>query len=122
MWNKVLKIFLRRVAVFGFLVLLAVAIVYGLNFLLWNYAFPKTYLANISLSQDSALFMEGLLLVVAGVLLLLGQGGISYWSLKAALLGSAAESVYGRKGQGAPGASEIFQEMHGNRLDLSGLG
>jgi len=89
---------------------LVVAIVYGLNFWFWTYAAPKKYLTDILLTQHDALFLEGVVFLIFGALLLLGRGGINLWSIKAAILGSAADALYGQEGRKAPGPSEIIQK------------
>ena len=103
------EIDLRRVAVFTVSVLLVVVVFYALNFWIWNYALSKEYLAKIFLTQNDALFLEGMFLVIFGLMLLLGRGGISLWSVRAAILGAALDALYGRKGRRAPGPSEVFQ-------------
>lgn len=105
----VASIVLRRIGVFILSVVLVVTIVYVLNFWWWNYAAPKAYLARVWLTQDDALFLEGLALVLLGVLFLLGSGGINMWSIRASVLGSAADAIYGGKGHKAPGPSEILK-------------
>lgn len=46
-------------------------------------------------SPTDIFFIEGILFLIAGVLLLLGRGGINLWSQKAAILSALAEAVYG---------------------------
>jgi len=62
-----------------------------------------TYLANIWLfsaseyfSPTDIFFIEGIIFIMAGSLLLLGRGGINLWSLKAAVLSALAGAVYDR--------------------------
>ena len=86
-----------------------VAVVCTLNFLWWNCLAPKTYLARISLTQDDTLFLEGVILIAFGLLLILGRGGINVWSLRVAILSALADFLYGRKGQGALGPSESLR-------------
>jgi len=105
----VLGIVVRRIAVFVLCVVLVVTIVYVFNFWWWNYAAPKAYLARVWLTQNDALFLEGLALVLLGLLFLLGSGGINQWSIRASVLGSAADAIYGGKGRKAPGPSEILR-------------
>lgn len=104
------KIVLRGVAVFVVYVLSVVAIVYALNFWFWAYVMPKKYLAEILLTQHDALFLEGTVFLIFGLLLMLGRGGINLWTIKAAILGSAADALYGQEGRKAPGPSEIIQK------------
>jgi len=46
-------------------------------------------------SPTDIFFIEGILFLIAGVLLLLGRGGINLWSQKAAILSALAGAVYG---------------------------
>ncbi|MBE0519543.1 hypothetical protein IBX35_00675 [Candidatus Bathyarchaeota archaeon] len=46
-------------------------------------------------SPTDIFFVEGILFLIAGLLLLLGRGGINLWSQKAAILSALAEAVYG---------------------------
>lgn len=46
-------------------------------------------------SPTDVFFIEGILFLIAGVLLLLGRGGINLWSQKAAILSALAGAVYG---------------------------
>jgi hypothetical protein len=55
-----------------------------------------------------AFFLEGILFIILGVLFFLGSGGINRWSLQAAILGAAADGVYGR-GKGGVGPAELFR-------------
>lgn len=66
---------------------LIVVIVYFFNVLLLS--------SNEIISKTDALFVEGIIFLLLGFLLLLGRGGINLWSQKAALLSAAAEAVYG---------------------------
>lgn len=45
-------------------------------------------------SPTDAFFIEGILFLIIGFLLLLGRGGINLWSVKAAILSALAEAVY----------------------------
>lgn len=72
-----------------------------------------TYAVNLTLlstSQDvsptDAFFIEGIFCIIAGLLFLLGAGGINFWSLKAAILGATTEAVYGG---GSVSPSELFR-------------
>lgn len=101
----------KQLTVFLFAVIFVATIVYGLNYWFWIYEAPKDYQALILLTQNDALFLEGLGLLLLGLLLLLGRGGIDLWSIRAAVLGAAADALYGREGEGqkAPGPSEVLR-------------
>lgn len=58
-------------------------------------------------SPTDAFFVEGMLFVICGLLLLLGRGGINLWSLKAAVLSALAEAVYN---EDTVGPSEIMRK------------
>ena len=47
------------------------------------------------ITPHEGFFVEGVFLLIFGILLLLGRGGINVWTLKAAILAAAAEAVYG---------------------------
>jgi len=59
--------------------------------------FVNTWLFSSSeyFSPTDIFFVEGILFLIAGFLLLLGRGGINLWSQKAAILSALAEAVYG---------------------------
>jgi hypothetical protein len=52
--------------------------------------------SNINLSTTDALFIEGIFFLIIGFLLLLGRGGISLTSRKAAILAASAGAISGR--------------------------
>lgn len=58
-------------------------------------------------SPTDAYFVEGMLFVIFGLLLLLGRGGINLWSLKAAVLSALAKAVYN---EDAVGPDEIMRK------------
>jgi len=71
-----------------------------------------TYIANLWLfsshrhfSPADASFSEGIVLIILGVLFLLGSGGITHGSQKAAILASVADAL----GKEVIGPSEIFR-------------
>jgi hypothetical protein len=71
------------------------------------------YVANLTLfsrneyvSPADAFFVEGILFIILGTLFLLGSGGINRSSFQAAILGAAADGVYGK---GGVGPSELFR-------------
>jgi hypothetical protein len=49
----------------------------------------------LGVSPMDALFLEGIGSLLVGALLLLGRGGLNYWSVKAAILAAAAAAVTG---------------------------
>lgn len=72
-----------------------------------------TYFVNIWLFSSSeyfsptdAFFFEGMIFLLSGLLLLLGRGGINFWSQKAAILSASAEAVYDKD---TVGPDEIFK-------------
>jgi hypothetical protein len=52
--------------------------------------------SNERFSPTNALFFEGMLFIIVGLLLLLGRGGINLWSQKAAILSALAGAVYNK--------------------------
>jgi hypothetical protein len=62
--------------------------------------------SNANLSPTEALFIEGIIFVIIGLLLLLGRGGISRTSRSAAILTASAGAVSGRD---TIGPNEIFR-------------
>jgi len=62
--------------------------------------------SNPRFSPTDALFIEGIISIILGALLLLGSGGINLWSRKAAILAATAEAAYGTE---TIGPSEIFR-------------
>lgn len=72
-----------------------------------------TYFVNIwvlSSSKDftptDALFTEGIIFLLSGLLFLLGRGGISLWTVRAAILAAKASAVFGGD---TVGPGEIFR-------------
>jgi hypothetical protein len=51
--------------------------------------------SNGVLIPNDAFFVEGVLFLLIGFLLLLGRGGISFWNVKGAILAATAEALYG---------------------------
>ncbi len=66
---------------------------------------PSTPLAKFFVRQTDALFIEGLLFLIAGITFFIGSGGLSRASQSAALLASAAKGI----SDDAIGPSEIFK-------------
>lgn len=62
--------------------------------------------ASTRLSPTDALFVEGIIFLLIGLLLLIGRGGISRASLSAAMLAAKAGAIYGRD---IIGPNEIFR-------------
>jgi hypothetical protein len=62
--------------------------------------------SNQSVSPADASFMEGMLMIVLGILVCLGSGGISRTSHKAAMLSAAASAT----GAEVIGPAEIFRK------------
>lgn len=63
--------------------------------------------SNTGLSPTDALFVEGIMFLILGLLLLLGRGGINRVSISAAILASEAEAIYGRD---IVGPNEILRQ------------
>lgn len=76
-----------NIVMFSGISLLITVAAYFVNTWLWS--------ASEYFSPADVFFIEGLLFIMAGILLLLGRGGINVWSLKAAILSALAEAVYG---------------------------
>jgi len=70
------------------------------------WAFSVNYYLRTHIEFRNVLFVQGLSLVLVGLLFMLGRGGINRWTLYVAILGSAADALYGRKG---PSPSEVFR-------------
>jgi len=77
---------LLNLLMFSFVSLIITIVIYFVNFLLFSSA---RYI-----SPTDAFFIEGLLFLLVGCLLLLGRGGINLWSQKAAILSALAEAMY----------------------------
>ncbi len=78
---------LLNAAVYAGVSLSIVTIVYFVNVLFLSSS-------GIVLATE-ALFIEGVLFLIVGLLLLLGRGGVTFSSIRAALLLAATEAVYG---------------------------
>ncbi len=92
------KTYLWHFAILVSVSLMLTAIVYFINYTL---LFSTAYV-----SSTDMLFVEGILFIILGILLILGSGGINLWSVKAAILGAATEAVYG---EGGVTPSELFK-------------
>jgi len=57
-------------------------------------------------SSNSVLFIEGIVFIFGGILLLLGSGGINRFSQRAAVIAAATEVISGKE---QPKPSEIFR-------------
>jgi len=69
-------------------------------------------------SPTDAFFIEGMLFLIIGFLLLLGRGGINLWSLKAAILSALAEAVYN---ENTVGPDEIMRKDRWKSLGFTRL-
>lgn len=71
--------------------------------------FVNTWLFSSSkyFSPTDAFFIEGVIFLLLGFLLLLGRGGINLWSQKAAILSALAEAVYKKD---TVGPAETFRK------------
>ena len=85
--SRMKKRVLLTFAAFASVSLLITLSVYFVNILLLP--------SNEWVSPTDALFLEGAVSVLVGFLLLLGRGGISFWSKAAAILAAAASAVSG---------------------------
>lgn len=84
-WIRVKRRFLFNVAVLAIVSLLVAFASYFANVLVFS--------SSKWVSPTDALFLEGVASVLVGFLLLLGRGGLSFWSIKAAILAAAASAV-----------------------------
>jgi hypothetical protein len=64
------------------------------------------WLLTPEVTSEDALFFEGLILIIFGVLALIGSGGINRASRAAALLAAATEAITGKK---TVGPGEIYK-------------
>jgi len=81
------KYVLLNVAMYTGVSLVIVTVVYFFNVLLLY--------SNDVISPNDAFFVEGVMFLLIGFLLLLGRGGISLWNVKGAILAATAEALYG---------------------------
>jgi len=94
------RLFLEKLTVLLLISLFISVLTYAAN--LWLLA---GYLAKAYLSPKDALFIEGLVFALVGVLLLIGSGGINLWTVKGAILQSAADAITGESGE----PSKVFR-------------
>lgn len=101
------KILVSIVILSGISLLITIA-AYFLNTWLLSFSnlSPTDILFVDDLSPTDALFVEGMLFIIAGLLLLLGRGGINLGSQRAAILSALAGAVYG---EDTVGPAEIFR-------------
>ena len=85
--SRVKKRLFLNVAALALVSLLVTLSVYVVNILLLP--------SNEWISPTDALFVEGAVSVLVGFLLLLGRGGINFWSKTAAILTATASAVSG---------------------------
>ena len=90
---------LFNVAAYAGISLSIVVVVYFVNGLFLS--------SNEIISPTDALFVEGIIFLLIGFLLLLGRGGINLWSQSAAILSATAEAVYGSE---TVGPNEIMRK------------
>jgi len=81
------KYVLLNVAMYTGVSLVIVIVVYFFNVLLLY--------SNEVISPNDAFFVEGVMFLLIGFLLLLGRGGLSLWNVKGAILAATAEALYG---------------------------
>lgn len=77
---------LLNLVVFSSLSLLITTATYFVN--IWLFSSSKYF------SPTDAFFLEGIIFLVFGLLLLLGRGGINLWSQRAAILSALAGALY----------------------------
>lgn len=80
------KKLLSNIMILSGIALLIVMGVYLVN--VWLFSFIEYF------SPTDAFFFEGIVFLLAGLLLLLGRGGINLWSIRAATLSALAGAVY----------------------------
>ena len=95
--------YMKRRAFFNLAVLASASLLITLAAYFTN---VLVFSSNKWVSPTDALFLEGSTSILVGFLLLLGRGGISYWSIKAAILAAAASALGGRE---TVGPSEIMR-------------
>ncbi len=71
------------------------------------WVFTRNEYLRTRLSPNEALLMEGVISALSGILLLLGRGGITWGSLRAAISSATAEALYDRD---TVGPSEIYKQ------------
>ncbi len=71
------------------------------------WVFTRNEYLRTRLSPNEALLMEGVISTLSGILLLLGRGGITWGSLRAAISSATAEALYDRD---TVGPSEIYKQ------------
>jgi len=94
------KLLLKKLLLLLALSLIITLVVYSVNALIL-----ADLLATAYLSAKDMLFLEGLISALFGGMLLLGSGGIDLWTVKAAILQSAADAITGESGE----PSKVFK-------------
>lgn len=84
---------LLNIIVFSSISLLITIVTYFVN--IWLFSSSEYLREYTHFSPTGILFLEGIVFLMAGVLLLLGRGGINLWSQKAAILSALAGALYG---------------------------
>jgi len=82
---------MNRKIVLSLLMFSSVALLITIGFYFINL---QLFSSSGYLSPNDAFFLEGVLFLIIGFLLLLGRGGINLWSQRAAILSALAGAVY----------------------------
>lgn len=94
-----IRVVLLNATVYSGISLLVLGVVY-----LVDLEFLSSFL---HLSPADAMFIEGLIFIIVGLVFLVGKGGISRTSLSAVMMAAKAKAIYGRD---IVGPNEIFQQ------------
>jgi len=94
-----MKLTIRAIIISFCTSLTLAVIIYFFNFLIFP---PKS-----SLTPIDALFIEAIVSMLLGALLLLGSGGINLFSQRASVLAAATEAISGKE---TVGPSEVFRK------------
>ena len=76
-------------------------------FNIWLFSSSEYLREHAHFSPTGAFFLEGIIFLISGILLLLGRGGINLWSQRAAILSALAEAVYN---EDTVGPAETFRK------------
>lgn len=94
------KLLLKKLLLLLVLSLIITLAVYSVNVVVLADLFATAYF-----SAKDMLFFEGLILALLGGMLLLGSGGIDFWTVKAAILQSATDAITGESSE----PSKVFK-------------